>query len=420
MKRIYCLMATPLLFFYCFGGATPALKVGDRVPPLTFSHVFQYPGGNLDLSSAGDKLVILDFWATWCTSCLRHFPGYDSLQHVWAGKIQVVLINTKSTGDDSAGIKKFYRRWDSLRGNHLTLPCVMEDTLADQLFPHTLLPHCVWLYKGAVVAITAAEEVNEANIRKTLAGSAVEAVNNAGLHFSRHQPLDITLDRVLARSLITGYLPGFPTNTVAEHPSAETVSRICLTNAPLINLLRYASGAWVPANQVIREGRAGSIPIDESDDLAWMAANTYCYEQITPAVPEERARKYMLEDLERYFDIKISVQKRALRCLVLRRDSIVPALYAKTGEQDNNFYEPPGTVKHLVSGVMAQVVNYFNTVLPMPVIDETGIAEKISLSFKLSGTGDLPSLRRTLAALGLSLHEETRMFDVLVINSPNL
>lgn len=195
------------------------------------------------------------------------------------------------------------------------------------------------------------------------------------------------------------------------------VTRIRLTNTTLFDLLRYASRSWVPVNQVVREGDTAIIPLEERDDAAWKAAHTYCYEQVTPPLGISEAKARMLAALEQYFQMSVSVEKRDLHCLVLRQDSVVTALYSPEGEQDNNFFEPPGATRRLVSGSLDQFTTYCNAVLPLPVVNGTGITEKVSLSFRMDGAGDLPALSATLAKLGLSFHEEIRPFEVLVIQS---
>jgi len=401
-------MAMPLLFVTCWSMASPVLKTGDPVPVLQFNHVYRYPGGRVTVGPADTNLVVLDFWSTHCTSCIRHFPSYDSLQQAFTGRLRLLLVNAKSTYDDSSTIKRFYNRWEALRKTRLNLPTVMEDTLADRLFPHEALPHCVWLYKGRVLAITGAEEINEGNINKVLLGEPVR--------FSGTEE-EAGAGRLLASTTISRFLPGYPTHKDITETGRGVVTRISLANTTLFDLLRYASRSWVPINQVVREGDTAIVPLAERDDAAWKARYTYCYEQITPPLDINEAKARMLATLEQHFHLAVSVEKRELRCLVLRQDSVVSALYGPDGEQDNNFFEPPGATRRLVSGSMDQFTIYCNAVLPLPVVNGTGITRKVSLSFKLDGAADLPALSTALAKLGLSFHEETRPFDVLVIRS---
>jgi thioredoxin 1 len=41
-----------------------------------------------------DKPVIVDFWAPWCTPCLRMAPTYERLAGEYEGKVTFVKMNT--------------------------------------------------------------------------------------------------------------------------------------------------------------------------------------------------------------------------------------------------------------------------------------------------------------------------------------
>jgi thiol-disulfide isomerase/thioredoxin len=62
-----------------------ALKVGDPLPDLTRFDL----GGALP-ATAG-KVVVIDFWASWCAPCKAAFPAYDELHRDFAAQGLVVL-----------------------------------------------------------------------------------------------------------------------------------------------------------------------------------------------------------------------------------------------------------------------------------------------------------------------------------------
>src|SRR5690606_22197853 len=62
-----------------------ALNIGDQIPDALWNtplQVINHPDGKdyITLNDYRDrKLIILDFWATWCGSCIKNFPKLDSL-----------------------------------------------------------------------------------------------------------------------------------------------------------------------------------------------------------------------------------------------------------------------------------------------------------------------------------------------------
>ncbi len=48
-------------------------------------------GGALDTSSFGGKVVVVNFWATWCVPCIEEIPGFNKLSQQLGGKGVVVL-----------------------------------------------------------------------------------------------------------------------------------------------------------------------------------------------------------------------------------------------------------------------------------------------------------------------------------------
>ena len=95
------LMGLGLLFF---GLPAPAAGVGELAPD--FDLVTQ-EGAEFRLSDyRGYKPVLVIFWNTWCSYCIKKTPRYQKLQEQLGDKIEIIAINT-SWSDSPEDMRSF-------------------------------------------------------------------------------------------------------------------------------------------------------------------------------------------------------------------------------------------------------------------------------------------------------------------------
>ncbi len=305
MKYKYCLLALLWPVTTCFSQfplSIRPLKIGDTVPDVEIN-LLHGPVLKSNLSSYKGQLIILDFWATWCTSCLHGFPKLDSLQRKFKNQLQVLLVNTKSTGDDKKKAEAFFNK----RGKQFSLPSVLEDTVLDNLFVHTMLPHYVWIKDGKVKAVTGSGEVTAENITAVLNNLPVTLrMKNDKMDYDRHKPLFVGGNNILSGSVLTGYTEGLPSGSVMDRDDKGLVSRLCISNTSLLQMFRQVYKATLfPADHMIiyvREPWRLSPP-GERDN--WKYSNTYCYEIKVPPVSQDSIYKLARQDLLRFFPYRV-------------------------------------------------------------------------------------------------------------------
>ena len=66
-----------------------ALALGRQVPDVTLLDTL---GGAHRLSELRGRLLVVDVWATWCSSCLHHLPEYEQLRQRYSHDSRVRLI----------------------------------------------------------------------------------------------------------------------------------------------------------------------------------------------------------------------------------------------------------------------------------------------------------------------------------------
>ena len=84
------------MFAAAISTAQAALKVGDSFPDLAG---FKLEGKLPD--SLKGKVVIVDFWASWCQPCKDSFPAMNELQKKYADKgLVIIAVNEDEAKSD--------------------------------------------------------------------------------------------------------------------------------------------------------------------------------------------------------------------------------------------------------------------------------------------------------------------------------
>lgn len=148
------------------------LSIGDAVPESLWSsnHTI-YKDGNIDnqsLEKYRGKLLILDFWSTWCGPCIRSLPELDSIGKMFGDKVQVILV-TKNTNQI---LSSFLKSNDYAKG--VKLPFILNDSILNSHFPHRSISHQIFIdSKGIVRAITGINGVTIKNIQAIVNGNPI-------------------------------------------------------------------------------------------------------------------------------------------------------------------------------------------------------------------------------------------------------
>ncbi len=87
-------------------GARAEMKVGDFFPALASSGVANLAGGELPATSG--KVVLVDFWASWCAPCKASFPMMAKLHADYAAR--GLVIAAVSVDEKAAAAKAFAKK----------------------------------------------------------------------------------------------------------------------------------------------------------------------------------------------------------------------------------------------------------------------------------------------------------------------
>jgi cytochrome c biogenesis protein CcmG/thiol:disulfide interchange protein DsbE len=122
-------------------GQLPAAPGADRAIPAL------HGGGKLRLADYRGKVVVLNFWASWCTPCVDEAPLLQRIQRTLGADGTVMGATYNDVPSDSTGFE---------RDHHLTYPSGRDVglKLAHDYNTHALPETFVIDRKGRVVAIS--------------------------------------------------------------------------------------------------------------------------------------------------------------------------------------------------------------------------------------------------------------------------
>jgi cytochrome c biogenesis protein CcmG, thiol:disulfide interchange protein DsbE len=93
-----------LMLAGCYSGTKPA-HIGAPAPDFTV----QDSDRTVSLSDLRGKIVVLNFWATWCAPCVEEMPSLVRLQQKMQSKgIEVLAV---SIDDDDSAYHKFLKNY---------------------------------------------------------------------------------------------------------------------------------------------------------------------------------------------------------------------------------------------------------------------------------------------------------------------
>jgi thiol-disulfide isomerase/thioredoxin len=446
MKKIFTFLY--FLMLASFGtrsqAQTKPLKIGDQVPDFKITQLLNYKSPSLSLSDFKGKLLIIDFWATWCSPCVAMMSKTDSLQKQFSGRIRFLPVSKEDQKTVEGFLEKIYKE------RHIEIASACNDTILNSLFVHHYLPYYVWIDpNGKVIATTEAKEVNEKNIWNALNGESGKIKKVTGTKLDEldpKMPLFVPSFPILANTQDSParLIPVKDTDILYQsvlsryNPLLRAVLRFdsthfCAVNAPVINLYRlsFALSSGRSPTFFWSKSRC-KIEIKDSvllnkitsdlvgDDFGqWLKTNGYNYELVWKSAKNWKYKYDLLnQDLDRYFGkplkIDAHLEKRLVPAdvLVLDGENKLKTSGGTPFEKHDAFSFQMQNMP--LSRFISQLESYFWQFSDRPTIDETNFKGNVDIQINCK-MADIDAVNKELARYHLRFINGERKADVLVI-----
>lgn len=409
-------------FLILFGQTIPIapLHIGETVPAISIAPIINFPAKKGNFAGFKGKLLILDFWTTSCSACVAGLPKLDSLQRQFGDSIQIITV----TPQKREIVRNFF---STGAANHPPVPTLTGDTILQKLFPYAAIPHIVWIApSGRVSAITYAEYLNADNIQSALRGdfSYLPAKNDLVQYDYKaallKPVLPIKEGAVEYYSALTGFIPGLGMIAGINSDTTTGIIRRYATNWQVIDLYLMALGRLVnfPRNRVILEVNnpaAYRYTPTHGYFFEWQQQYGLCYELRCPlSTSRQQLQTYMLQDLNRYLRADGRMEKRLVKCCILKKSTTGTTLSTAGGSPEIRT-GPDGSLLFLRNTTLAALLYKLNEMYGLPpVIDQTGFTGNIDLTLNMP-YADISALRKALMQHGLELEDSEQELEMFVI-----
>jgi uncharacterized protein (TIGR03435 family) len=372
--------------------------IGKKSKELDFPLVLNSEMKQFKLSDFRSKIVILDFWATWCSPCIASFPYLEEFQKEFNSSIQIITI----TDESPERIEKF------LSKRKVNLPIAIDiDRKLSDYFPHRSIPHTVIIDKdGIIKAITTPEELTKTILNEMIAGKEVTLSEKIDvLNFDPSKPLSKS-ENFTYQITVTPFQDGLPSmsNPTGGNGIYKNRRILCTNLSPKT---LYEIAYQFPV------GIRTKVEVKNKETFDWSKETAICFDLIVPDELADKRFEIMKQQLQLLYSFRPVIEKRKMKVKVLQViEGQKAAIEAAHGGRKEVAYSGRGlSMKNAESKTIA---DFLESQLNIPVLDETGLKGLYNLELVWYNE-DADNIHEALRKIGLVLTNAEKEADVLVI-----
>ena len=403
MKCRIATMGAVVVFAAATLSAAP--KVGDVAPELGLEQVLQAPTGmKPTLENLRGKVIVLEFWATWCAPCIAAIPHLNELADNFKGApVQFIAITDENSNIVEPFLKKrAMRAWIGID----------RDKSLFKAYDISAIPHTVVLNtNGQIAAITYPMTLKREHIDNLLTGKPTGLLERK----------ESAMPQVKAGSPPTVQEKP-PLFQVIIRPSDETEKR--MSSGPSGKTEFGVAFEYKLYGATVEEALPAAFGISSARLLtnAPLPQGHFDFLLRLPQKESDRAKSLLQEALQTSFRLVSSREEREADVYILKvKDPTHQGLpeTASTGGMSSS--AGPGKIG-AINGSISGLARSLESILNVPVFNETGLEKRYDYNLTWKQTGEeTPDAAVVIAALGeqlgLDLVKTKRRLEFVVVSS---
>lgn len=370
---------------------------GDAPPPLGLESILQGPGGaQPDWTALKGKVVVLEFWATWCGPCIAAMPHLNELADKFKDQpVQFIAV----TDQDEKVVAPFLGK----KPIHAWIGLDTDKSMF-KAYGITGIPHTVVVdQKGRIAAITNPTSLTEEHLKDLLAGKTITFAQRRredrlppGQAPAVSKPEREALFQVIIRPSEGGSIR-----------STWGRGNLALSSATVLDVLS-TSFSINPARIV----NSSALPEGRFDFIVK-----------TPDTENENVKTWVRQAVEATFGVVATPETREMDAFVLKAGQLTEHLAPTASSQASSTSTGGGSL-NCVNQSLSSLAWCLEDILGKPVINETSGTNCYDFQLlwdeKSPGEADPVDLTRALhEQLGLELAPAKRAVEVLVLAAAN-
>lgn len=382
-KKLWLLL---LCVFWCGSAFATEPKIGAPAPDFTLTGLLQAPANApTKLSGLRGNIVIIDFWATWCSPCRTAMNNLSALSEKYTDKpVRFLSISSEKREMIERYLKSNPNKlWMGIDGNKE----------AENQYEVRVIPHTVIVDKsGTLIAITDAEEITEERINSLLAGKKTT--------FKRR--ITLTADDIIAKEFKNVDTTALPSIVFKACQSLSGLSRGDKKRR-FTSVTRAASLVQ----------RIYEIPYLQLIDSV-QSKQQYYIDVFLPQPDPMLLRDILKNVVESGANLDVRVEKRTRPIALLQRKKGAQDLLPSSVLQSEFSFS--GSNLTAIKQPITELVGFLNNTgfSDVLVVDETGLKGRYDLSLSFV-EGEKDGLSNALAKYGLELVSAEREIDMYIV-----
>lgn len=374
-------------------------KVGDLFPNHIIRNIINAPVKEYNLRKNNSKILILNFWGTWCSPCIPKMDSLAKLQEKNKKDLQIIAISD----DSKLRLVKYLQRKPS------KIWLTSDTGYLYTLFQFNYVGQSVIVNRqNRIIAFSRSDSINQNFIDKILKGEQVfSSADRGGPEKIAEKDLFGVDSSALSSVSLKSYLSGLRSMGKSYRQTLFEGRRMTYINVCIPIMYKDAYDIHSD-KQIVYEN------IDKKEACNFKdTSSLYSFDLLIKPTQKDSLLLIMQKTFNLLLPIKARVEKKLMPVYIIKQKaSAQMQIHASDSLHSNYGFSGRGFEG---TGIKMKIfMDYLANDLDSPIVDETNFTGKYDIKTE-NVLRSKEDIIKALDSLGLSIEKGERNMDVLIM-----